>query len=199
MRKRREGKIESKIEYGVEGKIKGKAGSKIRNKKGMGVEMVFVFIVAAITFALIMIFGYKSITDFMGKGEQVEFYQFKSYLETSVKKIYTEYGSVRIESFNLPMKYEKICFVELDKPYPGEENCDFDAYGCDVWKDAGGSYEGADENVFLRPAGLEKIKVYRIDIERGEGFLCLPINKGRFKLRLEGMGDRTKVSPAPRD
>ena len=106
------------------------------NRKAAGVGMVFIFIVAAITFAVIMIFGYKSINDFMQKGEKVEFYQFKADLEKSVKQIYTEYGSVRVSTFSLPTKYSRICFVDLDKKY-NSEFCKVDPIACDFWKDAG--------------------------------------------------------------
>jgi len=164
------------------------------NRKGMTIGMVFIFIVAAVTFALIMIFGYKMITDFMAKGGEVEFFQFKSDLETSVKKIYTEYGSVRMEEYSLPMEFERICFVDLGMDCP--EDCNFDAYACDVWKDAG-DYEGADENVFLKPLSEIAIKVYKIELyenDEKKGYLCFDIVKGRFKLRLEGRGDRTRLS-----
>ena len=73
----------------------------IIGKKAMGVGQVFIFIVAAITFALIMIFGYKAISGFVSTGEDVAFVQFKTDLENSVRKIYTEYGAVRIESFSV--------------------------------------------------------------------------------------------------
>jgi len=43
------------------------------NKKGLAIGQVFIFIVAAITFALIMIFGYKAISGFISSGEEVEF------------------------------------------------------------------------------------------------------------------------------
>ena len=43
------------------------------NKKAMGVGQVFVFIIAALSFALIMIFGYKMISSFITSGEKIEF------------------------------------------------------------------------------------------------------------------------------
>lgn len=162
-------------------------------KKGMEIGTVFIFMIAVITFAAIMVFGYKAITDFMRSGEKVEFYQFKTDLESAVKRIYTEYGSVRIETFYLPARYEKICFVNLDGPYL--DNCNFNPIACDVWETAG-SYEGADENVFLQPlppADSPAIKVYKIDIVEKD-FLCLDVVKGKFKLQLEGRGDKTRIS-----
>ncbi len=156
------------------------------SRQGMAVGMVFVFIVAGLTFALIAVFGYGIITDFLEKGEQVEFIQFKTELESAVKKIYTEYGAIRTVTFHLPLKYERICFVDLDTQY--DSSCTFDPYGCDVWKDAQG-YEQADENVFLTPPAPAKIKVYKVDID--DGSFCLPVVDGSFTLRLEGRGDRT--------
>lgn len=163
------------------------------DKKAIVIGQVFIFIIAAITFALIMIFGYGAISDFIEKGETVEFYQFKSDLETSIKKIYTEYGSVREKTFVLPTKYEQICFVDLSKVSPPDCTDKLnDVYACDVWDTAGGSYDGADENVFLDPIAPVKIKVFKISM--GSDSLCLKVDKGRFKLRLEGKGDRTHLS-----
>jgi hypothetical protein len=173
----------------------------MNNKKAMGIAQVFIFIVAAITFAIIAIFGYKMVTDFIDKGEQVEFIQFKTELESSVKKIYTEFGAVRTKTFHTPLQYEQICFVDLDTAYPTGTGCTFDAYGCDVWQDAWQDAEGSseqgfiasDENVFLIPPAPAKIKVYRLEIEGEIGFFCTNITLGRFTLRLEGLGDKTKI------
>lgn len=163
-------------------------------KKAVGVAQVFIFIVAAITFGIIAIFGYKVVLDFLEKGEQVEFIQFKTDLESSVKKIYTEYGSVRPKTFHVPLQYHKICFVDLDTPYPEGTGCSFDAYGCDVWRDVGDQgYDAADENVFLIPPATTKIKVYKLKVEGDSGFFCTDIDRGTFKLRLKGLGDRTEI------
>ncbi|MEK6969882.1 MAG: hypothetical protein AABW48_05635 [Nanoarchaeota archaeon] len=164
------------------------------NKKGLGVGEVFVFIVAALTFALIMIFGYKAITDFLQSGENVAFVQFKTNLESSVKRIYTEYGSVRVEHFTLPAKYSQICFVDLDAPYDSEL-CKKDLGACNIWEASSG-YDSVGENVFLKPVA-PKIKVHKLSINSPDGkdFLCLPIKDGQFTITLEGKGDRTEISP----
>ncbi len=171
------------------------------NKKAMGVGQVFVFIISAITFALIMIFGYRSISGFLESGEGVQFVQFKNNLESSINKIYTEYGAVRLEKFSLPSQYEQICFVDLDADV-NPELCAIDPIACNVWnetkdnrrKDDDGvtdlsAYESADENVFLTPISPVRIKVHQISM--GGGYLCTKIVSGQFSLRLEGKGDRT--------
>lgn len=164
------------------------------NKKGLGVGEVFVFIVAALTFALVMIFGYKAITDFLQSGEKVAFFQFKTNLESSVKRIYTEYGSVRVEHFTLPAKYSQICFVDLDAPPdPALRDLDLGAYA--LWEMSSG-YDTIGENVFLKPVA-PKIKVHKISINSPDGkdFLCLPVKDGQFTIILEGKGDKTEISP----
>jgi len=175
-------------------------------KKGMGIGQVFIFIVAAITFALIMIFGYKTVSDFIDTGNEVAFVQFKTELEKSVKKIYTEHGSIRIENYNIPGNFEQICFVNMDYNYDGEELqklCSFDQAACDIWEQAKeeGGYEAVDQNVFLKPQAKVPIKVYRISVydeTEGEniGFICEKIHGGTFSVVLEGKGDKTEVSKA---
>jgi len=167
------------------------------DKKGLGVGQVFVFIVAAITFAMIMIFGYKAISGFLSSGEDVAFVQFKTNLESSIKRLYTEFGSVRVERFTAPSKYEQICFVDLDSDYD-PELCKFDQVGCTVWEESSG-YESSDENVFLKPSAPVKIKVHKISIDPdvGRNFLCANIESGFFTIVLEGKGDRTELSPGP--
>ena len=173
----------------------------LKDKKGIGVGQVFIFIIAALTFALILIFGYRAITGFLKSGEDVAFVQFKTGLESSVKKIYTEFGSVRVERYSTPLLYSQICFVDLDKPYD-EGLCTFDQVACSIWKgtsDAGTGYDGVDENVFLTPPAPVKIKVYRISIEDtdGKNFLCIPIQQGAFNIVMEGRGDKTLLSKVP--
>lgn len=172
-----------------------------RDKKGIGVGQVFIFIVAALTFALILIFGYRAISGFLKSGEDVAFVQFKTKLESDIKKLYTEFGSVRVERYSTPVTYNQVCFVDIEQPYDSEL-CQFDQVACSVWKetsDAGRGYDGVDENVFLTPPAPVKIKVYRVSIEDKEGknFLCIPIKQGAFSMVMEGRGDKTLLSELP--
>ena len=179
-------------------------------KKGMGVGQVFIYIISGLTFALIMIFGYKAINSFLISGEQVEFIEFKNELESSVKKIYSEFGAVRELTFYPPSSYERICFVNMDKePLDGEMDdlCKKSSAACDTWKDVQNLDDGidrlesVDENVFLVPTAPHKIKVFRITIfnitsNEQMGFWCSPIDEGSFSIVLEGKGDHTEISPA---
>lgn len=172
------------------------------NRKGMGIAQTFIFIVAAITFALIMIFGYKAVQDFISSGEEVAFVQFKNNLEREVRQIQTDYGAVRVKQFVVPGKYKQVCFIDLDVK-PGGEVLEGlrkqDAYAADIWKEAWAredkkGFEAADQNVFLTPIQEETLPIKVDDISMENGYFCSPIQKGKFSLVLEGKGDHTELS-----
>ena len=171
----------------------------IRNKQGVGVTQVFVYIVAVITFALIMIFGFKAIFGFIKDTQKIELVQFKSSLENSIEQLHSEFGAVRTEQFLAPGHFQQICFLDLDYQHTPEQLqqlCALDSRACVTWEESRG-YNLEAENVFLTSteSNLEipRIKVYRIEIP-DQGFLCLPIRNGKFTLILEGLGDRTRLS-----
>ena len=91
------------------------------NRRGLGVEQTFVYVVAAITFALIMIFGYRTIVGFQHTGQQAQLVQFKNTLENSIKSIYSNYGSVQQENFVVPQGYSQLCLVDMDYQITAEE------------------------------------------------------------------------------
>ncbi|PIN76711.1 hypothetical protein COV17_01455 [Candidatus Woesearchaeota archaeon CG10_big_fil_rev_8_21_14_0_10_36_11] len=182
------------------------------SRKGMGIGQVFIFIIAVITFALIMIFGYKAITDFLDYGEQIEFVQFKTDLESSIQRIYTEFGAIRVETFHTPTKYTQICFVNMEYNENDINNqisflCTQDSIACDAWEghtSTDTNFADIESNVFLTPLSSEKVKVSSIEIydrsntpeERDNvliGSHCVPIQGGSFTLKLEGRGDKTRI------
>jgi hypothetical protein len=166
------------------------------DKKGIGIGQVFIFIVTIITFSVIMLFGYNAVIKIIDSGDKVEFFQFKKELESSVKKIYTEFESVRIKEYSLPSKYTQICFIDLDhKPSQQELDslCDLDIAACDLWETSTG-YGSFDQNVFLYPADKNTIDIKVFKIKMENGFLCEPIHEGKFNIVIEGRGDHTLIS-----
>ncbi len=179
------------------------------NTKGLGVGEVFVYILAAVTFAAIMLFGYKAINSFLESGEAVEFVQFTNDLQNSILKIYSEYGAVRVKNFYVPGEYTQICFVDFEVPYAPP--CTEDAIACAAWEQVRGRWDGesddqkkteilagVEENVFLTPLQEHpRLKVHAIRCAGEAGICCFPIVNGRFELQLEGQGDATKVALPP--
>lgn len=176
-------------------------------QKGQAIGQVFIYIIVALTFALITIFGYKAIEGFLEKSEQVAFVSFKTELETTFSQITPEYGSVRLLEFRTPIGFRKICFVDVEENIP--RNCDFDPIACDQWKELDllpnddntqkkERYQSASQNVFLSPPAEFPIKVSRLKTRVGNeydfDYLCLPVINGHFNLRLEGQGSQALIS-----
>jgi hypothetical protein len=168
-------------------KLKPKA-SKLRNlvsRKSQIMGQVFVFILAAALFILILTYGYKAIAGFGQRSEQVALVEFQTQIESSVRSISLDYGSVKKTELTLPSKYTEICFVDLDTE-PSEE---FEAEHPRMHE----AWVSGTQNVFLVP--MEESPINVGDIYLGsDGYLCLPIAGGRVDLRLEGLGNKAGIT-----
>lgn len=172
-------------------------------KKAVVMGQVFIYIVAAIVFAVVLIFGYRAISGFLEKGEQVGFVTFKTDLESAIQEVYSDYGKVVVYNernpFSVPGKYERVCFIDLGYDEVGRQNegicnpndADYHFIACDYWR-SGVDWEEADQNVFLEPAGLGPIKV--LPVKMDDGYICLPVIGGRIEMRLEGKGTYVQIS-----
>lgn len=154
-------------------------------RKSQIMGQVFIFILAAAIFILILTYGYRAISGFGKRSEQVALVEFQTELEGAVKSIGLDYGSVKKVDLTLPAKYTEICFVDLDK----EPSPEFESMHPRMYE----SWLGGTQNVFLTP--MEDTPINAGDIYVGEkGFLCLPIAGGKITLRLEGLGDRAGIT-----
>jgi len=171
-------------------------------KKAVVMSQVFIYIVAAIVFAVVLIFGYQAISGFLEKGEQVAFVTFKTDLESAVREVYSDFGKVVVYNernpFSVPGEYERVCFLDLDYEGPKEirgicilNSPDYHFIACDYWR-SGTGWEEADQNVFLEPAGLGPIKVLPVKMDKG--YACFPVIGGRIEMRLEGEGTYVEIS-----
>tara|TARA_Y100000310_G_scaffold183599_1_gene183715 strand:- start:623 stop:1147 length:525 start_codon:yes stop_codon:yes gene_type:complete len=169
-------------------------------KKAQTIGQVFIYIIAAVTFGLITIFGYNAIASFLEQGDEIAMVSLKNDLELQFERMATDYGSVRERSFTTPSDFRTICFVDFgnDESTPLPNSCDsepFDIIACSLWR-PGPGYDNAQQNVFFTPPGEIPIKLapFEISDSETENHLCLPTTNGQFRLRLEGLGDRVKVS-----
>ncbi len=158
----------------------------MKSRKSQIMGQVFIFMLAAMLFILILSYGYRAIAGFGERSEQVALIEFQSKLENSVKSMSSDYGSVRRLELQIPASYDEACFVG-DNIQPA----DADAFAIvhplmyDAWL-------GGGQNVFLRPMAEAPINVGQLNI--AEGYLCLNITAGRIVLRMEGLGRETGIS-----
>lgn len=154
-------------------------------KKAQIMGQVFILILAGALFILILTYGYKAIAGFGSRSEQVAYIEFQTELESAVKSISLDYGSVKKVELSLPPKYTEVCFVDLDME-PSEE---FEAMHPRMYE----AWATKSQNVFLTP--IEESPMDVGDIYLGEkGYLCLPLVGGKVTLRLEGLGNKAGIS-----
>jgi hypothetical protein len=156
-----------------------------KQKKSQIMGQVFVFILAAAIFILILTYGYKAIAGFSRRSEQVAMIEFQTELEGAVKSIRLDYGSIKKLGLSLPVKYTELCFVDLDLE-PSEE---FEQIHPRMYE----SWVSRTQNAFLVPMEDSPINIGKIYVGGG-GYLCLPITGGKVTLRLEGLGDKAGIT-----
>ncbi len=165
-------------------------------KKSQIAGQIFIWILAIFILAIIVFYGYKAISSFMQKGEEVSFIQFKNTLESEVTRLSTQLGDVVVfnerNPLNVPGKYKTVCFVsggadDLDIPIGLSES---------LKKTINASIESdiitTTENVFLEPLSPNPIYVGNIEIVDGD-ILCMDVVNGRIDIRLTGRGGATRI------
>ncbi len=156
------------------------------NKKAQMIGQIFVFVVAAIIFILILTYGYKAISNFLARSEQVALIDFKADLESSVEVIKRDYGSVRKVELRLPKRYTEVCIVDVKRCESLEQARPLMYSLCIA----------GSENVFLVPK--QETPIFLADISVPDpGYVCVPVANGNIALRLEGLGKSTEISEWP--
>jgi len=170
-------------------------------KKSQVSGQVFVYVLSAIIFAFIMIYGYKAISSFIDKGEDVKLIQLRTDLTKSIKKISTS-SDVRKLELLVPSRFDQLCLINS---YPlGVKNADAVDYGSDLGDSSSGYYnpliynswkDEVQQDAFLVPHTDFQIYIGNMQIEEsGHKWACFTIVNGRVNLRLEGLGDGARVS-----
>lgn len=165
------------------------------NSKKAQIAQVFIYILALFIFALILYYGYYSISSFIKKGEEVVYIKFKTQLESEVEAILPQFGSVSIFSKNKPLKVpgkaEKVCFVSynniISREIPSQPSDSIDPII------RLGIMQGAEENVFLLPRE-ERAPISLLRIKVPGNFDCIPVKQGRLDIRLESLGNVVRIT-----
>jgi len=176
----------------VKSKIKGQ-------KKGQMIGQAFIFILAAILFSLILLFGYRAIARIGETQAEIELIDFRDGLSSAVGKIRLDYGSVKKYAMNIPGDYREMCFVDLEQM---RDLGTFESFknSRPLMADSveSGNFDPAnDQNVFTVPIAKTPIRIGAIAVEDTRGYLCIPNKGGTINLRLEGKGDKTGISLWP--
>ena len=161
-------------------------------KRGQMIGQVFIFIIAGLIFVLILGYGYRAITDFLERGEEVQLLDFRNELESTTSIIKRDYGSVQRVNLRVPGNTEEVCFVTshsaVSEISGGWETTFEEAYPLlyNAWATQ-------TENVFLIPRQPTPMLVDDLLVD--SGYCCLVASGGTVSLRVEGTGNRARLSP----
>lgn len=161
-------------------------------RKGQILGQVFILILAAAIFILILLYGYKAISQFTQRSEQVAFINFETEFRNAVKGVSLDYGSVKKLELTLPSKYRELCVLcspDLPVGAACAPSAEFQTDHPLIYESA----QGGAQNVFLVPLAETPILIERVEAN-SSGF-CTPVLDGHVTLRLEGRGDRAFVVP----
>ncbi|MFH0979043.1 MAG: hypothetical protein V1837_07130 [Candidatus Woesearchaeota archaeon] len=165
-------------------------------RKSQIIGQVFIYSMAAITFGLILLFGYKAVSNLTNQGKSVSLLQLRNDVQTAINSIGSS-ADVEKAVLRIPSGYSKICFLGnvsdveklqtclCDSNYCGSKQ-DFNPVICNAWKSS------ARQNVFLYPMADVQIVVGKLDLI--DRYLCVPVKQGKVELRLQGLGDATRIS-----
>lgn len=162
----------------------------VANTKAEMIGQVFIFILAGLIFVLIITYGYKAVSYFLERQQEVLMVDIKTDLDTAVEGIKRSQGSVRKLVLKLPGEYKAICFFdfetcgELTDANLSDLNQNTKVlWGIDACK-------SGSENVFTVPR-TPGVSMTEITVDGG--YVCVPNNNG-VTLKLEGTGRKAKIS-----
>lgn len=149
---------------------------------------VIIFVLAAIIFGLIILYGYNAITKFLERSEDVAIASFENEFKQAIKAVQRDYGSVFRLELALPAKYSDVCVADSDCQRINVGN--FQTIEPRIYA----AWRTCSENIFLKPP-TKPILIPEVVVP--DGYFCLK-NTGKIILRLQGLGDRAEVTPWPR-
>jgi len=157
-------------------------------KKGQMIGQVFIFILAGLVFVLILGYGYRAITTFMERGQEVQLLDFRNELDSTVNMIKRDYGSVQRIDLRVPAKTEVVCFANAK-----DETTQDLARLKEQYPLLYTAWSTGSENVFLLPRSPTPLLIKDISLENG--YCCITVAGGRVSLRMEGLGNKAKITP----
>lgn len=177
-------------------------------KNGQVANQAFIYIMAGIIFAMVLMFGYNAVRDFSAKSDYVGLIDFKTELESTINGIASTQDRVEKE-FLIPGSHKELCMVDMTQG--GYQNCrssgtncynycigslkgELPNVVCNAWKD------NVSQSIFLLPyadISFKTVRIQLLDEDTGEdkGFLCTDVVRGRVKFQFTGKGNRAQIKP----
>ena len=155
--------------------------------KGQMIGQVFIYIITLVLVSFLLFYGYRAISTFKEKADQVSYIQFKNDLQNTIETLSLDFGSVKVKQFTVPENINTVCFVRNFPAMPSS----LSGTKYPIIEDSVNS--GLAKNVFLIGNKVEE-SFFAGKISSADDLLCAPAIAGKIELRMEGMGDHTSIS-----
>lgn len=171
---------------------KNKGATKCTMRKAQIIGQVFIFIIAAAVFVLVLSYGYRTINKFITRQQDITLIDFKTELKSAVERQKLSFGSIEKLELRVPSKYGEMCIAsstDYETP-PGNFALEKKQY-YQRWLTR-------SENIFLTSStATETPPILAEDVEVTNGYFCEKV-KGLIALKLTGKGNRTLVELWPK-
>lgn len=151
------------------------------------VQHVFIYLLTIIVVGLILLLGYKSIGGLMGQGCDVERATFASDLESKIES-FSDYGDIHKKSLSTPCSFTTLCFANTSAI---DENKHILFPNNPIIEDS--VWNGIEDNIFLVNDDVTEPVGFVSQISLSEDVLCIQSRGGKFYLRFEGLGKKTRI------
>ncbi len=150
------------------------------------------YLLLVVIVAAIFIMGYRYFKSTKDVIKSSELLAFQNKLSNDVRSISSDYGTFKKIVYNLPDKLGEVCFVDFAKKDEILTSLLIKSYP--TIKD--GIEGNQDENVYLI-GNVQKhgFNAGSFEVNHYPYFSCLPVNKGKIEIGLEGRGNKALVLP----
>lgn len=161
-----------------------------KNKKSQN-QAVFMYLVAAIVIALMIIFAIKIMTKFKEEQRDAVSVELNEKIKAAVEAISTKKGSKQENSFSVPSGAEEVCFVDTSRREDILKSPLLERYL--LMKESIESY--SNENMFVIKHGRTVLSEYIGDIclDDFPYYICKKTKNDLLDVLLEGKGDCASI------
>lgn len=155
---------------------------------------IFIYILALVIGAGILIYGYNAVTGFKKQADDILYLQFENSLKNDLKSI--SYESIKRKTYDMPAAINQICFRTIDAVYTDvtdEQIRQNNKYKYPLIEAA--IQAETQDNVFLYPKG-DKSFFGGINIDLGTNvkFKCFNVESGILSITLKGQGSSVAIT-----
>ncbi len=160
---------------------------------------VFIFILIALVIGLMFLISFKGIAAIFSTSDDVSLVKLTNKIFEDVDSVRRLRGTSEVFSYNVPSKIEQVCFIT---------SCSDCSFYRNLVPYALQAYEGEspNKNLFLLGKGgfvleafdLGSVKIGNFTSINDDNYTCYETKYGKIEVKMEGLGDATKIQPLTR-